>query len=383
VPRALAIVHCLRAPLGGLFRHVCDLASASIDRGHRVGIVCDSASTSDADDMLEELRPRCALGLHRIPMRRAVGPWDMATALRVVRAVPRADILHGHGAKGGAYARLAAAAVSWSRGTRVVYTPHGGALHEDPKRPRGRVYFAVERVLAKLTDGLVFTSEFEARAYRRLVGAPACPTRVVHNGVSERDFEPLEAASAATDFVFIGELRHLKGLDLLLHALVDVDATAAIVGSGPDEDELRRLASRLHLHDRVTFLGRLPARDAFTRGRCLVMPSRAESLPYIVLEAAAAGVPLIASDVGGIPEIIGSLPIPLVPPNDVAALRGSLREFLDRPQTFVARAESLRTRMRSSFRVDAMTDAILEFYRSIGQRSADARAGIWRSHESR
>ena len=78
-----------------------------------------------------------------------------------------------------------------------------------------------------------------------------------------------------------------------------------IVGSGPDELKLKRLARKLSLGTRVSFAGPQPVRTAFARARCVVVPSRAESFPYIVLEAAAAQMPLIATDVGGIPEIVG------------------------------------------------------------------------------
>jgi hypothetical protein len=105
----LRIVHCFREPAGGLFRHVRDLVGAQAEKGHLVGIVCDATTGGPREDaLLEELRPKLALGLHRIAMQRHIGIGDAAAALKAYRVVKklRPDILHGHGAKGGVYARL-------------------------------------------------------------------------------------------------------------------------------------------------------------------------------------------------------------------------------------------------------------------------------------
>ncbi len=88
-----------------------------------------------------------------------------------------------------------------------------------------------------------------------------------------------------------------------------------LVGSGPDEASLDDRARRaLGAASQVRFMRPMPARDAFALGRVLVVPSRAESLPYIVLEAAGARIPLVATDVGGIPEIFGPYRDRLIPP---------------------------------------------------------------------
>ena len=81
--------------------------------------------------------------------------------------------------------------------------------------------------------------------------------------------------------------------------------TATIAGEGPLEADLKAQARHLQVADQVRFVGHRPARAAFAMGRTMVIPSRAESLPYVVLEAAAAGVPMIATRVGGTPEIFG------------------------------------------------------------------------------
>jgi glycosyltransferase involved in cell wall biosynthesis len=276
-------------------------------------------------------------------------------------------VLHGHGAKGGAYARLATRRLKRKRlKTKAVYTPHGGSLHYSPSNPMGRLYIMAERRLLPLTDGLLFESVFAANRYVELVGEPHCPGRIVPHGLYRHEFYEPMLADDAVDFVFIGELRYLKGVDILLEALAAHQAVfpgrALIVGSGPDEAKFKRMARRLGLNGRVSFAGAQSARSAFARGRCVVVPSRAESFPYIVLEAAAAQMPLIATNVGGIPEIVAGVDMPLIPPGDVPALAGQLRAFLAGPKPFLDRAARLQKILAERFTVENMTHEIVDFY---------------------
>jgi len=296
--RPLRILHVLRAPVGGLFRHVADLAEAQAARGHAIGLVLDSTTGgAEAERALQTLAPTAKLGIHRVPMSRHLGFSDF-NAIRFVAASvheSKADIVHGHGAKGGAYARLATPGRAIS-----VYTPHGGSLHYRWHSPIGFFYLKAEQLLMRRTDLFLFESAYGRDAFRDKIGEPAGLVRVVHNGVTDAEFAPVVAEAAATDLVFIGELRALKGVDVLIKAIALLDrdgrnVTATIVGAGPDRAAFEAAARSQGLADTVRFVGAKPARAAFAFGRLCVVPSRAESLPYIVLEAAAAGLPIIAS----------------------------------------------------------------------------------------
>ena len=154
--RPLRILHVLRAPVGGLFRHVADLTEAQAARGHAVGLVLDSTTGgAEAERMLQSLASAAKLGIRRVPMSRHLGLSDF-NAVRFVAASAReskADIVHGHGAKGGAYARLA-------RGDALrVYTPHGGSLHYAAASPLGLLYLNLERRLARRTASITSRTE--------------------------------------------------------------------------------------------------------------------------------------------------------------------------------------------------------------------------------
>ncbi len=174
--------------------------------------------------------------------------------------------------------------------------------------------------------------------------------------------------------LFIGELRAIKGVDVLLKSIAELKVsrrvTATIVGSGPEGDNLRNLASSLGIDDLVTFAGAMPAREAFTRGRVMAVPSLAESFPYVVLEAAAARLPLISTKVGGIPEIVAGTDTPLIEPGSVDALSRALVDTLANLDAAKDRAGRLRSKVERDFTVASMADAVLDFYSEASLRTA-------------
>jgi glycosyltransferase involved in cell wall biosynthesis len=366
-PTSLKILHLLRAPLGGLFRHVVDVAQGQIERGHRVGLIVDSTTGGTrADTILAELAPRLALGIERVPITRELSPRDAYALWRISQRVRdlAPDVLHGHGAKGAALARLTPSAPDAIR----AYTPHGGSLVYCPGTLNGGFYRSLERFLNPPTDLFLFESSYIADLYRTVIGRPSAIVRVVRNGIAESEFEPVTGRPDATDIVCVGELRPVKAIDVLIEALAILQqsgrrVTATIAGEGPDATKLQAQARRLGVADQVHFIGHCPARKAFTMGRMLVIPSRAESLPYVVLEAAAAGLPIIATNVGGNPEIFGPQTPQLIPPDDIAALIGAIAAALDNPEQLHRGAELLKTRVRSEFSLSTMVECNLAAYR--------------------
>jgi len=369
------IVHFFRAPVGGLFRHVRDLAEAQQAAGHAVGIICDATIGSTMEEQaLLSIRPHLSLGLKRIPMRRQIRPSDVAATWRALREVSKLnpDILHGHGAKGGVYARIIGTLLRAS-GSRVarIYSPHGGSLHFDRTTLGGRAYLAAERVLRHMTDAFIFVSQFEADTYTCKVGKPDRMAAVVVNGLRPGEFDPIELAPDVADFLFIGALRDLKGPDVFIEALAQLkqpdgaSPTALIVGDGEDKPRYRQMVDHLGLSRLVSFQEPMPARDAFRHARAVVVPSRAESMPYIVLETIAAGMPIVATNVGGIPEIFGSEGGRLVLPGNAMALADAMARLRDDPAETEADSARLRDAVRERFSVSAMAAAVGEVYRAV------------------
>ncbi len=355
----LRIVHCFRSPVGGIFRHVRDLTEAQVAAGHSVGIVCDSTTGGEFEEKLfEGMRHLLALGVQRTPMQRHIGPGDIASAWRTYKIIKelKPDVIHGHGAKGGTYARLFGSLLRVSR-SRVarLYSPHGGSLHYDENTLTGRLFFSLERAMARFTDCLLFVSDYERQAYRKKVGEPPIPNTLVYNGLRHAEFEPVQDDPGAADLLYIGMMRDLKGPDIFIDALARAEAvlgrklSGVMVGAGEDLGSYKTQVERLGLADRVRFLPPMPARDAFALARLVVIPSRAEAMPYIVLETLAAGKPMIASAVGGIPEIFGPSSPALVQPSpesvgekmrqalaDLAVYKGLMPDLTDLKARFGA-----------------------------------------------
>lgn len=372
--KKLRIVHVFRAPLGGLFRHVLDVANEQIARGHHVGIVCDSQTGgARADDVFAQLGPKLDLGLHRFKMYRNPRPSDFEALIRVMRLcrMLKPDVLHGHGSKGGVYARLPAFWGGRGCGPVRAYTPHGGSFNYHPGSVMHRLYMTIERLMERRTDIFLFESAFIAQRFQTYVGETDKLVRVVLNGVSEAEFEPIPVEGRAFDFVYLGELRPAKGVDTLIDALdilvnrEGMDLSLLIVGSGPDEEMLKSQVEERGLKGRVTFEGPGPIRKALERGRAMVIPSKAESLPYVILEAAAAAQPLVSTDVGGIPEIFGPYSERLIPPSDPVILAQAMKRIALQPDAMIrAEAEELSAFVHSRFTLRQMVDGVFEGYKA-------------------
>jgi glycosyltransferase involved in cell wall biosynthesis len=365
----MRILHVFRTPVGGLFRHVRDLARGQRALGHDVGILCDSNTGSGtAERLLAEALPYCSLGITRIPMSRLPGLGDLTASLRTIHVARQLGpaIIHCHGAKGGLHGRLAGRRL----GIPTVYAPHGGSLHYRWSSPAGAVFLAAEWLLARLGSGLHFVCRFERDSFAARIGVGGKPHAVIHNGLWPEEFTAAPPAADATDVLFIGDMRRLKGTDVLIDALAIAarhrPVTACLVGDGDDLDAFRTQARALCLEGNVSFPGRMAARDAFGRGRLLVLPSRAESFPYVVLEAMAAGVPVIASDVGGIGEMLEASQ--LVPADDAEVLAERILAALADPQAEQALAVARSQRISTSFTADAMVKNVLGLYALVGAK---------------
>lgn len=210
------------------------------------------------------------------------------------------------------------------------------------RRLRTRQRFWLERHLLRSAHGVVAVSEYGARALKeRGYVDEDRPVTVVRNGVAERWFGPPDdlgsADAPAGDVLFVGRMDDQKGIDVLLRALARLDrtVTCALVGTGWKAEEYRGLARELGLGERVRFLGRRgpdEIRRLMADATVLAAPSRVENCPLVPLEAMAAGLPVVASGVGGTPEIVtdGESGL-LVPADDPEALARGLARVLDDP----------------------------------------------------
>jgi glycosyltransferase involved in cell wall biosynthesis len=365
--RPLRIVHAVRAPVGGIIRHILDLANGQINAGHHVGIIADSLTGGErANAAFAEIAPRLKLGVRRLAIHREPHLGDALVWARFMYLIARLkpDVLHGHGAKAGAFIRMRGRSKRFIR----VYTPHGGSLHYPLNTWRGAFYSRLERALMDNTELFLFESAFARDTYQRTIGVPKTGlVRCVFNGVTAEEFDAVALAPDASDVAYVGEFRHIKGADLLIDAVARLRAdgrpvTLTLGGDGEELNKLKAQVAKLGLGEAVRFIGHVKARFGFSKGKLLVVPSRGDSMPYVVIEAAAAGVPLIAANVGGIPEIFGPDQAALFAPNSAGAMADAIEAALDDPDATAARAKTLRERIFMHFSQKAMVEGVLASY---------------------
>jgi glycosyltransferase involved in cell wall biosynthesis len=293
----------------------------------------------------------------------------IARAARRVLAVSSCDVIHSTGYEG-AWLPRARCRVATS------HHPNLPAWDLPPwSQPVARLGFLrrqqqawLERRALSRADGAVFVSAF-ALDQARARGYPTRTARVIPNGVDTACFSPLaEEPPLPPLFFFAGRMDEQKGIDVLLEAFRRLPSgpRLRLAGTGPQEDEYRRLASELGIDGAVRFLGPVPRARLATllcESHVFVLPSRYENLPLGVLEAMACARPVVAARVGGVAEMVeDGVEGLLVPPEDPHALALALRRLLEDAPLRRRMGEAGRARVLGRFTWDAVAAETEAFY---------------------
>jgi len=241
-------------------------------------------------------------------------------------------------------------------GDRVLGEP--GPVEERFRRFKAPLQIALGRLTARLADRVICPSRKTVEEVERdygVVGAAVVPN--VTGGLDVPAPEPSDADVTEKPYVlFVGRIRIRKGIEILLHALSEeaTDVRLLLAGDGEHLEAVETLATSLGLGDRAHFLGRQSAgqvRALLERSRGLVVPSTYEGMPLVILEAMEAGIPVVASSVSGIPEVVVQGETGwLVPCEDVAALAQALSELWKDPEEAARRGRSGRERVDTLYR---------------------------------
>lgn len=221
----------------------------------------------------------------------------------------------------------------------------------------------------------IAVGERAARLIEEMIGLEPNSVRTIHNGVPERADSPPPASPDGRPVIgSLGRLHEQKGYDVLIRALAELpDARAVIVGDGPDRPALEALAGQLGVADRLELVGwRDDAREWLASFDVFTLPSRYEGFPLSIVEAMLAGTPVVATDVGSVPEAVlhGETGL-LVRPDDPAELAEALRELLDDDERRRTLASAARERARELFTSGAMVERYLDVYAEITAAERD------------
>ncbi len=216
------------------------------------------------------------------------------------------DLVHGHGAQGGVYARILGKLL----GAKVLYTPHGGSLHEMHGKIKNKIYALIEKFLYFFTDLFIFESRYSETQFRKKVKRQSKKFVLNINGVEiPKSVEPKVPTQKFVIGAF-GALRYIKGYDLLIEALSVLRNDLAhfelrLYGDGEERKTLEKLVKQKKLENHVHFIESAKSVEQIMR-QCdvVVIPSRFESFGYVAIEAMALGIPVVAAAVGGLCEII-------------------------------------------------------------------------------
>lgn len=326
-PHGLRVLEVCGVHQGGAAQHVLDLSRGLAERGWSVHLCAPPGWLADQAG-------GALAGVWTASFVRRVDPFADARALRAISGLMRRlrpDLVHVHSSKAGALGRAAAR----RRALPTLFTPHAWSFLSASSAVERALWARTERLLAGDGRGIVCVSEHERlQGVAAGVLAPGAG-HVIPNGVTVPD-EPAPVQRESPVIGTLARLSRQKGIDVLLRAMAIVarrrpDVTLRIVGGGPLERELRALARRLGLERRVEFLGWIDdARPLLRELDVFVLASRWEGMPIALLEARAAGLPAVATDVGGAREVIRDGEDGwVVPREDPAALATALLDLAD------------------------------------------------------
>lgn len=367
-------------PVGGIRNHVHSILR-HLDR--RIFVQSYAYSTTAQDKaFLSEIDEIKAQILGVVPMRIPKKPHlvDALNILKLVRYVRsnHVDLIHGHGAKGGLYARI----VARLTGVRAVYTPHGGVVHDMFPKTERMLYAAVEKWLGRFTDMFIFESAYSADAYCNLVRKTPPHWVINYNGILSR--EPMRFVDgnfsapalsrldtgAVTNIGVFGTLRAQKGQVFAIRAAAvllarGVPVRLHLFGDGPDltrlQEEANSVGSNIvRFHGDVT-----KVEDWMTRMEFIVIPSLYESFGYVAVEAMMLGKPIVATNVGGLREVLGPDAAILVPPGNPGAIADALGEYMQNPSLAENLARHGHERYLELFTLDRMIGSLAVRYQSL------------------
>ncbi|MBU3638552.1 glycosyltransferase [Polynucleobacter sp. AP-RePozz3-80-G7] len=297
---------------GGVGRHLADLISGLLKEGDEVTLIF--SPTRVDKEFLIAIKKLEALGLSivEIRMKRSPSLCDFYVAIRLlIIAVSRGpfDIIHGHSSKGGALARI----IAFLTGSKSVYTPHAFfSMNPGLSALKLWLFRKIEYLFGFISDAIIVTSKQE-HLHALELGISKSITSLIYNGSDPQEIEENKIENFRSickienpDFIFgfVGRLEYQKAPDLLINAFFHLiktypDSKLIMVGDGVLRSQLIDLVHSMGLSERILFPGVFPSCIAMKTFDVFVLPSRYEGSPYVLYDAALAGLPIVSTPVGG------------------------------------------------------------------------------------
>jgi glycosyltransferase involved in cell wall biosynthesis len=362
MPRATRILIVVQSLDAGVPRHVLDVVEELAAENFELTIACPPGSF-----LWERLSGRAQVRLERFTRRREPHVSDLLWVLRLIPLVRRSDVVHAHSSKAAWLAR-AAASIAGRRSSCVV-TPHAWSFWALSGRRR-RTLIALERMAAHACAAIIAVSRFEQEEGLRLRVGRRDQYHLIHNGI-DLDRWAVDRTPDPDLVLMVGRLAPQKRPELAVRALALArrrrpTTRLVMAGSGELEGALRRLAHELGVDDAVRLLGtRNDVPDLLARAGCLLVTSAYEGCSLAILEAMAAGVPVVAVRFGGVDELVEHAVTGLLcdnRPEDVAA---ALVQLCDDAEMANGMGDKARRRARQLYSRRRMAQSLARLYESL------------------
>lgn len=362
--------------VGGAQVHIRDLGTSLREAGHEPVVLAGGEGP-----WFEQLRERHIPIIPLRHMARSISPVaDIRAFFELRRKLKqlKPDVVSTHTAKGGVLGRIAAASLRLP----VLFTAHGWTFTDGISRLQARVWRFAERLVGPLAGRIVTVSEFDRKLALR--ARITSPDRIltIHNGMPDTaDGLRAKPGTQPPHLVMVARFEAQKDHRTLLLALATLKEKAwslSLVGNGPLESSMKMLCRDLDLQDRVTFLGaRSDVAEILAQSQIFVLCTHWEGLPRSIIEAMRAGLPVIATAVAGIPELVDEGNSGLMcRPRDVEDVTNQLRALIDSPTRRVEMGRQARQRYLDHFQFDRMFARTLQTYDAVvAYKAVRARRG--------
>lgn len=384
--KKIKIVFIMEATLGGTRKHIFELLSR-LNKDFFEMVFVYSLKRADPI-FLENLGFYREIGikLYEVSMARGVNIInDITSFFKITRILlkERPHLLHLHAAKAGMLGRLSALLVLPR--PKIIYSPHGGSFHDVYGNVGNNISIMLEKLMSPLTDAVINVSNYSSQVYRQKVGLSNEKVVTIYNGVDEdviqclpKGTNPERRGDQLTEDRFVLSVVALllpnKGHSYLLESLRELGQEKTkpkilcyFIGDGPCYDSLIEEVDRKDLGDVVKFVGfQKDVRSWLSISDAVVLPSRAESFGLALVEAMLHKKPVIASRVGGIPEIVedGKSGI-LVSPGDTTELKKAIVRLCDNKKERIEMGEHGFRIAKERFSIKAMICETQKLYMSL------------------
>ncbi|MDG4812240.1 glycosyltransferase [Hydrogenovibrio sp. 3SP14C1] len=328
--KKLRILQVVGDPVGGIRKHIHDILNrlnVEFDFFYISSKKGDSIYYDEIDAIKQKIINHQTLNILKKPSKS-----DLTNIYKIYKFIKKyqIDLVHGHGAKGGLYARIAGKLA----GCKVIYTPHGGVVHSMFKPVEAKVYKLVEKTLCYFTDLIIFESNYTAEEFKRKFVCGSVETFVNYNGVElpEVFTEKRKCIKSIPKKLGVfAMLRTEKGQHLAFQAVKELLQEGELLelhffGDGELRSTFEKDAGESMMKERFFFHGEVTnVYEHMTNMDFVLIPSLFESFGYVAVEAMMVGVPVISSNTGGLKEVVNSKRGFIFEPDDIEDMKSAIR----------------------------------------------------------